>query len=124
MLFPAGRLYFFEELGIYALLFNIEDISAFELFYNRELGKLIEHDKLNGSQLCKTLEVYFEKNKIIGKTADALYIHRNTLRYRLDKIQSLLGKDFDEVDNLVNINMAFKIKNYMDVFWAATDNES
>jgi len=113
---------YFDSLGIYALLFSIEDISAFELFYKRELGQLIEYDKLNGTQLCKTLEVYFEKDKITGDTVDALYIHRNTLRYRLDKIRTLLGKDIDKIDNLVNMNMAFKIKKYMDIFWGPSDN--
>jgi Regulator of polyketide synthase expression len=108
---------FFDSIGIYALLFNIQDLFTFEMFYKRELGKLIEYDKLNNTQLCETLEVYLEKDKVTSATAEALFIHRNTLRYRLQKIRTLLDKDLDKTTNYVNIVLAFKIKKYTDTFF-------
>lgn len=112
---------FYDDLGIYALLFSIGDTAAFETFCHNTLGELIEYDKLNGMHLCETLEVFLEKNKNAAETTEALYIHRNTLRYRLDKIRSLLGKDFDTTEELVNLSMAFKIKKHLELLRISTE---
>lgn len=87
------------------------------MFYKRELGKLIEYDKINNTQLCQTLEVYLENDKVTATTAEALFIHRNTLRYRLQKIRALLDKDLDKTTNYVDIVLAFKIKKYTETFF-------
>jgi len=105
---------FFEDLGIYSLLFNSEDRNAFERFYKNQLGRLIEYDEINNAQLCQTLEAYFNNDKNAGATADSLFIHRNTLRYRFDKIHNLLGKDFENMNNAVNYIIAFKTKKYLE----------
>lgn len=106
---------FFEDTGFYSLLFSIEDNHQFTKFINQQLGSLIEYDQINNSNLCNTLEVYLQNSKNIGLTSDALFIHRNTLRYRLDKISALLNEDFENLDNVMNYIIAFKIIKYQNI---------
>lgn len=107
-------LLFFRDLGIYSLLFSIDDEKSLQRYYKTYLGKLMEYDELNNTELCRTLDVYLRKNQNANLTAEALYIHRNTLRYRLDKIKSLLDDDLENLSSAVNYMVAFKIRNYLD----------
>ncbi len=109
------RILHFQDTGIYPLLFLINDKTALMKYYNNVLGKLAEYDRMNHSELFDTLEAYIRLNNNTGLAADELFIHRNTLRYRLDKIQSVLETDIEEVENIVNLSIAFRIKKYLDI---------
>jgi len=47
-----------------------------------------------------------------GAAADHLFIHRNTMRYRMDKIKKILCCELDDLDVYLELKMAFEIKNY------------
>lgn len=75
-------------------LSNSPDISPF-----RELVlPLADYDRKRGSDLTKTLSVYFDTGTNASETADRLFLHRNSLLYRLDRIQELTGLDLKESD--------------------------
>jgi purine catabolism regulator len=57
---------------------------------------LINEDKSTGANNFRTLFVYLQNNRHLANTARALFIHRNTLIYRLKKIQSFLDVDLDD----------------------------
>lgn len=57
-------------------------------------------------ELAHTLRIYIEEGGDLQRIVDRLYIHRNTLRYRLDKIQALTGKDPRHVKQLMELYMA------------------
>ena len=59
--------------------------------------KLDEEDRLTGNCYINTLEAYLTSEKNVGKIAEKLFIHRNTLMYRLDKIVTLTGLDYDNL---------------------------
>lgn len=61
-------------------------------------------------ELLKTLSVFFAHDLSPGETAAALAIHRNTLRYRLDKITSLTGLDPRRFDDAVQIRAALLLR--------------
>lgn len=73
-----------------------------------EYQKLVNEDK--SGTLCKTIKVYFDQNTDFGSTAKALHIHRNTLRYRLDKIETILATELRNINNLVRFYLAFKLE--------------
>ncbi|MGN9165820.1 PucR family transcriptional regulator [Tissierellaceae bacterium HCP3S3_D8] len=78
-------IYFYDELKIYLSLdklFRIDDYNIFDDIY----GKL-------GDDLLLTLEKYHECNMDIAETAKQLYVHQNTVRYRLNKIKDITGYD-------------------------------
>ena len=74
-------------------------------YCNDKLGKLEEYDHANGTFLIETVLAYYMNGFSAGKTAQALFIHRNSLQYRLNKIEELLGielVDYVEYLDIVN----------------------
>ncbi len=59
------------------------------------LRKLLETDKTEGTEYVPTLRHFFLNNQNVAATADSMYLHRNTINYRLQKIKELLDEDFD-----------------------------
>ncbi|WP_368042115.1 PucR family transcriptional regulator [Burkholderia metallica] len=61
-------------------------------------------------ELLVTLETYFEHGQRLGKTAGALAIHANTLSYRIERIEALLGASFDDVSWVARLDVALKLR--------------
>ncbi len=59
--------------------------------------------------LFQTLRVYLFQNGNLKETADALFIHRSTLQYRIEKIQGLLKVDINDSEERLNLMMAYKL---------------
>lgn len=73
------------------------------------MGPLIEYDKKYRSQLIRTFKEFLDNRMNIKKTADKLYIHRNTLIYRIDKIKELLGTELNDENEVFGYHMALKL---------------
>jgi carbohydrate diacid regulator len=73
----------------------------------REFEAFLQQDR-NGS-LQQTLEAYLAENMDLARTSARLHIHRNTLRYRLDKIGSLLQLDLGSVDQLLQLFVTLRL---------------
>jgi len=82
-------------------------------FYNNTVGKLVEYDKENGTNLIETMEAYFRQNGNISEAAKELFVHRNTLIYRIDKIKMILDSDLKDSEELLEIQLGFKIRNML-----------
>ncbi len=98
-----------EDLGLYALLLNINDPHVLEDFYQTTWGKLAEYDKINNTELCLTLNTFYTNNADLQNTAAVLYIHKNTLKYRLDRINSLLGCDIRDTEVFLRYGIGLKV---------------
>lgn len=83
----------FDELGSYQLIFCVKDRAALLRFRDRYLRPLHEADQERASQLMETLRCYLDHSGNLLRTAQTLYIHRNTLQYRLDRIRQITGQD-------------------------------
>ena len=59
---------------------------------------LSDYDRKRGSDLIKTLSIYFDTGTNASETADRLFLHRNSLLYRLERIQELTGLDLKNPD--------------------------
>ncbi len=82
----------FQQLGIYALLLSFGNKEVKESC-RESLAKILDYDSANKAELIKTMEVYLDCNENISKTAEKLYIHPNSVKYRLERIKEILGKD-------------------------------
>ncbi|CAN5499519.1 hypothetical protein BH10PSE18_BH10PSE18_08900 [soil metagenome] len=80
-----------ESLSMYSLLFEQRQAGELASFIAATAGPLIDQDRRRKSDLCATLLAYFEHAQNAKPTADALKIHVNTLRQRLETIDELLG---------------------------------
>jgi len=96
---PAG----YDDLGIYALLYEKGDKDQLADFAERWLGPLLAH-----RELTQTLRVLLETGGP-SAAATALYVHISTLKYRLRKIESILGRDLSDPEVCFNLRLAFKI---------------
>jgi len=83
--------YTYESLGIYKLLFEIP-LEKLQAYCEEIIGTLEEHDQHYKMDLVNSLFVYFEENGNVVKTSKRLFVHRNTLDYRLKKIEDVSGK--------------------------------
>ena len=59
--------------------------------------------------MIRTLEAYFERHGNLKKTANALYIHRNTLLYRLERIQDITGLDLNNPETRLALQLTLRI---------------
>jgi PucR family transcriptional regulator, purine catabolism regulatory protein len=83
----------FNDLGFYKVLFNVKERNVLESFSNEVLHPLLEYDTKHGAELVNTLAVYLELNGNNSQVSSRLHIHKNTLKYRLDKITEILDKN-------------------------------
>lgn len=100
---------FFIKLGLARILYNHDRQELAEL-YKETLGELERYDREHNSDLMKTMETFLVHRCDLKETAKASYVHPNTLRYRLKKIQEILDADLDDFDTKLNLMVAFKIK--------------
>lgn len=108
------KVYFYENLGIYSLIAQISNGKFLDDYIESRIGKLIKADKMQEGELCETLETYLEHNCNANATAEALFIHRNTMRYRMEKIKRILGDDINDMSMFLELKLAFAIKRYRD----------
>lgn len=92
---------YFEQIP-YHVLCNLETVELQKL-YRDSVYILAEFDQENNTQLVATLKMYFQCKFNLSETAKQLYLHRNTLSYRLDKIKELLNMDFDSPNELFSL---------------------
>lgn len=98
-LFGPGQLTFFGDLGVYRLLLTLGNTKELREFYNEVLGRLLEHDSKNGGELLQTLECYFKCHGSPTEMAEKMHLHRNTLLYRLRRIEEILGVKLQDEEN-------------------------
>lgn len=99
--------------GMFGLFYDTLDFEEMETFCDRNIGRLIDYDRLNGSELVRTIEVYFENKFNLSRTAKDLLIHRNSLMYRLRRIDEILGRKLDDPYVLLDVVNSVYIKKAM-----------
>ncbi|MFQ3544701.1 helix-turn-helix domain-containing protein [Halobacillus rhizosphaerae] len=86
----------FSKLGIYRYLAALYEKNSSEDYYSDDLLSLIQNDSEKQTDLLRTLEVYLANNGKGKQTANELFIHPNTLNYRIKQIQELTNIDFND----------------------------
>ena len=100
---------FFSDLGLERILYK-HDQQDLKEYYEATLGELQLYDESNSAQLMETLEGLAANQFDMTATSKALFLHRNTLRYRLKKIEEILNVKLDDLNIKLNITAALKIK--------------
>jgi sugar diacid utilization regulator len=95
-----------HDLGIYRLLSPGEDDVELRAFVREWLGPLLDYDADSGTDLVQTVLRYLECGGNYDAAAQALCIHRSTLRYRLRRIREISGRDLGTVDTRLNMHVA------------------
>jgi purine catabolism regulator len=99
----------FDSLGVFRLLSLIDDAEELRSFALETLGPLLVLDPADRDDLLRTLEALVECNLNVAKAARRLYFHYNTLRYRITKLERLLGPFTTDPDLCLQIGLSLQI---------------
>ena len=69
-------------------------------------------DRTHNTELCATLQVYLEQTESLVHTAEILFIHRNTVRYRINKCMELLGSDLEDGNEIFAFILSLRMLEY------------
>ncbi len=100
----------YENLGIGRLVYQLPTTLC-EIFL-QEVFKKDSIESLDRETLM-TVQSFFENNLNVSETSRKLFVHRNTLVYRLDKIRKITGLDLREFDHAITFKVALMVKKYL-----------
>ncbi|MEU9461696.1 helix-turn-helix domain-containing protein [Streptomyces sp. WC2508] len=96
-----------EELGFLGVVLgNAQDVDG---FVSATLGPLLEYDAQRGTHLVRTLAAYFGSGGSLVRAKDELHVHVNTVVQRLDRVQVLLGRDWNEPGRALELQLALRL---------------
>lgn len=98
----------FDELGVFRLLSLVENDDELDSFTRETLRDLARHTD-EARDMRRTLEMLLATNINVAETARALHFHYNTLRYRVAKLEKMLGPFTDRPDLRLDLSLALKI---------------
>ncbi|WP_083949515.1 PucR family transcriptional regulator [Herbidospora yilanensis] len=106
-----GAVAHFDQLGVYRLLSLVNDTAELHAFVRETLGALAGDDDAENADLRRTLHVLLETNLNVAETARRLHFHYNTLRYRIGKLERLLGNFTEDAHLRLNLTLALHVLN-------------
>ncbi|WP_328945943.1 helix-turn-helix domain-containing protein [Streptomyces sp. NBC_00250] len=101
-----------------ALVAGLEDLRGLEtllagiptdvrtVYRDTVLGPLLQDDRASHAVLLETLEVFLRENCSWARTSEALHLHVNTVHYRIERIESLTGRDLSRLDHRLDLRAA------------------
>lgn len=103
----------YAELGLFRLLLAAAGVpllaTELQAFHEATLGKLLAYDRERGSELVPTLEAFLATLGAPLATAERLHVHRNTLLYRLTRIEAVAGVDLRDPEARLTLHLALRI---------------
>ncbi|QKS72344.1 PucR family transcriptional regulator ligand-binding domain-containing protein [Paenalkalicoccus suaedae] len=111
--FEEKRLVFYEDLGVYRLFAEIKNTEEMHQFFGETVNALVEYDRDHDLELMETLRVYFTHNESLNQTSKALFIHVNTLKYRLQRIKLLTGLSVQSSEDKLMLHLGLKVFDFI-----------
>lgn len=97
----------YEEMrAVDKLLYEVNSTEVLWDCFKDTIGKIIEYDQEHESELFQTLWVYLEEDGNIAKSSQRLYIHRNTMTYRINKINGIIGMKIEQNKSMWELSIA------------------
>ena len=98
-----------DKYGMFALLFDSERTHDLDRLLTDSIEQLLNYDRQRSTQLVTTLTTYFQHGANLAKTAAALHVHINTLLKRLERVGTILGANWREPDNALQLQVALRL---------------
>jgi len=99
----------YQDLSVYRLISDFPDRDILREVCHQVLGPLLQYDEENNGALTDTLRAYIESDMCQKTAAQKLYLHRNSLKYRLKLIENLLGENAMKGHGLIRLHLALTI---------------
>jgi sugar diacid utilization regulator len=100
----------FEDTGSYRLLLPAmsEESGELQRFYTETVQPLAAYDEQYETELVRTIEAYLENDGNVTPTAEQLFTHRHTIRYRLERVKELCGHDITSTEGREKLGLGLK----------------
>ncbi len=109
-LFGGGRVVGFSDLGLYRLLYALQGHSELREFFDDQVRALIDYDRRTGAGLMRTLEAFFRCHGSPTEMAALLHLHRNTVLYRLRRIEEIGRLRLDDPETRLNLHLCLRVR--------------
>ncbi|MDQ6848284.1 MAG: helix-turn-helix domain-containing protein [Candidatus Dormibacteraeota bacterium] len=103
----------FADLGLHRLLVAMTQHAEMDDFYRQSAGPLVAYDERTGAGLMETLDAFFQCHGSPTETAQRLHVHRNTVLYRLRRIEEIGGLRLDDPATRLNLHLCLRIREVM-----------
>ncbi len=103
------------DLGVYQLILGLSDREKLVSFCERTLGDLRDYDHRQHADLITTLEAFFACHGNLSQTAELLFVHRNTLLYRMNRINEIAQIDLDRPETRLALHLALTIRRLLNL---------
>lgn len=107
-------LFFYDQMGIYRILFDLKNRDELYEIQEETIHRMKKYDAENGTEFTETIRAYFATFCSVQKTAKALYVHYNTIRYRINRIKALFGWDLMNLSDCVYLFIGFHVDEYLE----------
>lgn len=109
-----GAVCYYENFMVDQLLGCIPDKQVLEDFARLSIGSLRDYDQEHGTNLVETLEIYFECNANVSIAAKKLFLHRNSLIYRMERIKEILNSDLKNPTELLALQVGLRVQKILE----------
>lgn len=112
-----------DDMPLHTMLYGMKNSSSYQFIKNNILLPIIKFDNEYKGELLKTLYVYTTFDSL-SKSAEHLHIHVNTLRYRLEKLREITGKNINDTKHkreLVFVSVIADLENFINDDWRIDD---
>jgi purine catabolism regulator len=103
----------FADLGLHRLLVAMTQHTELEDFFRQSVGPLVAYDERTGAGLMDTLDAFFHCHGSPTDTAQRLHLHRNTVLYRLRRIEEIGGLRLDDPATRLNLHLCLRIRDVL-----------
>jgi carbohydrate diacid regulator len=117
MALDVGKIFYAENpvtayntLGIGRLIYQLP-VNLCRMFINEIFGDTIPEEL--DDEMLTTVQKFFDNNLNVSETSRQLYVHRNTLVYRIEKLHQATGLDVRKFDDALTFKIALMVVNYM-----------
>ncbi|MBU5436909.1 PucR family transcriptional regulator ligand-binding domain-containing protein [Tissierella sp. MSJ-40] len=115
-IYEKDRIVFYSDLGIYNVLYNLSLEEEAKSFCNKNIKSLVDYDKSNNTKYVETLYCLVKNDWNLKSTAEQLFIHYNTMKYRYGKICEVLKLDLNNRETKFNIEFCLRLMSMSDQY--------
>jgi PucR family transcriptional regulator, purine catabolism regulatory protein len=101
----TNKILAYEDLGIYKLFLESDSLEQIEKFISPRIRRF----RLDYPQLFETLEIFLNTNQNFTLTSEILFLHPKSVRYRIDKIKDVLGIEFTNPEEILQLQVASRL---------------
>ncbi|NLJ80125.1 MAG: PucR family transcriptional regulator, partial [Firmicutes bacterium] len=98
----------YDQLGIYRLLEELRHKPEMNAFMKDTIQPLIDYDRKNKTELVRTIRQFYAQGGNLGKAAQELFVHYNTVLYRLKRVEEILGISLGNSQQRLSLGVAVK----------------